>query len=175
MFLTACAFMAVGAFVDPPHGFVRLCERSPAMCQRSGEVGRVILTPEKMEQLKHTTKSVNESTTPATDLETHGEDEVWGLPVDGKGDCEDYALLKQRVLVTLGWPSSALLLTVVMNDKGEGHAVLTVRTDKGDFALDNMNDNVLLWDQVPYAFQSRQSYLNPTVWISVEDGCGLAD
>ncbi len=175
MFLTACAFMAVGAFVDPLPGFVRLCERSPTMCQRTGGIGRVILTPEKMRQLQRVTKLVNESTTPATDMEIHGEEEVWGLPVDGKGDCEDYALLKQRALINLGWPSSALLLTVVMNDKGEGHAVLTVRTDKGDFVLDNMNDNVLLWDQVPYAFQSRQSYLNPRVWVSIKDGCDRTD
>ena len=39
--------------------------------------------------------------------------------------CEDYALLKRHELMQLGWPSSALLMTVVMDESFEGHAVLT--------------------------------------------------
>ncbi len=33
-----------------------------------------------------------------------------------------------------GWPREALLITVVRDKKGDGHAVLTVKTDKGDFS-----------------------------------------
>ena len=36
-----------------------------------------------------------------------------------------------------GWPESKLLITVVRDENNEGHAVLTVRTDEGDFILDN--------------------------------------
>ncbi len=48
---------------------------------------------------------------------------------DGYGDCEDYALLKRKMLMQAGWPREALLMTVVRDKKGEGHAVLTVKTD----------------------------------------------
>ena len=54
-----------------------------------------------------------------------------------KGDCEDYALLKRHTLIRKGWPVGSLLLTVVRDEKGEGHAVLTARTKQGDFILDN--------------------------------------
>jgi hypothetical protein len=50
----------------------------------------------------------------------------WSYPDDGYGDCEDYVLLKRRMLTQSGWPREALLVTVVRNEKDEGHAVLTV-------------------------------------------------
>ena len=40
-----------------------------------------------------------------------------------------------------GWPRQALLITVVRDKKGDGHAVLTVKTDKGEFILDNQNED----------------------------------
>ena len=46
-----------------------------------------------------------------------------------------------------GWPREALLVTVVRDEKDEGHAVLTVTTDKGDYILDNQNKNILLLHQ----------------------------
>jgi predicted transglutaminase-like cysteine proteinase len=62
--------------------------------------------------------------------------EYWTLPRT-RGDCEDYALLKRHTLLEKGWPVSAVLMTVVRDEKGEGHAVLTARTVQGDFILDN--------------------------------------
>ena len=84
-------------------------------------------------------KWVNEPIKPMTDLEHWGVVEKWSYPDDGYGDCEDYVLLKRRMLIQAGWPREALLITVVRDKKGEGHAVLTVKTDKGEFILDNQN------------------------------------
>ena len=75
---------------------------------------------------------VNDSIAPMTDMEHWGVVEKWSYPDDGKGDCEDYVLLKRRMLMQAGWPREALLITVVRDKKGDGHAVLTVKTDKGD-------------------------------------------
>ena len=72
---------------------------------------------------------VNESIKPMTDLEHWGVVERWNYPDDGYGDCEDYVLLKRRMLMQAGWPREALLITVVRDKKGDGHAVLTVKTD----------------------------------------------
>jgi predicted transglutaminase-like cysteine proteinase len=77
-------------------------------------------------------------------------------------------LLKRRRLMQLGWPASALLVTVVRDEHGEGHAVLTVRTQQGDYILDNKTNGIKLWHQVGYQFIMRQSYLNPMVWMSLD-------
>ena len=94
---------------------------------------------------------VNETIKPMTDLEHWGVAERWNYPDDGYGDCEDYVLLKRRMLMQAGWPRQALLITVVRDKQGDGHAVLTVKTDKGEFILDNQNedDRALVGDRIP--------------------------
>ena len=100
---------------------------------------------------------VNETVKPMTDMDHWGVIEKWSLPTDGYGDCEDYVLLKRKMLIDAGWPREALLITVVRDKKGEGHAVLTVKTDKGEFVLDNQNENVVAWTETGYRFVKRQS------------------
>ena len=114
-------------------------------------------------------KWVNEAIKPLTDLDHWGLIEVWAYPDDGYGDCEDYVLLKRRMLIESGWPREALLVTVVRDSKGEGHAVLTVTTNKGDYILDNQNEDILLWFETGYRFVKRQSQSNPNVWVSLGD------
>ena len=90
-----------------------------------------------------------------------------GFPTDGKGDCEDYALLKRKMLIEEGFPRQALLMTVVKDEKGEGHAILTVKTNRGEFVLDNQESRILPWNQSGYKFVKRQSQENPNVWVQV--------
>ncbi len=63
----------------------------------------------------------------------------------------------------------ALLLTLVRGADGEGHAVLTVTTDKGDYVLDNQNENVVPWTETEYRFVKRQSQSDPNMWVSLGD------
>ena len=83
---------------------------------------------------------VNTHVKPMTDMDHWGVVERWNYPDDGYGDCEDYVLLKRRMLMQAGWPREALLITVVRDKRGDGHAILTVKTDKGEYILDNQND-----------------------------------
>ena len=76
-------------------------------------------------------------------------------------------LLKRRMLIQSGWPREALLVTVVRNKKDEGHAVLTVTTNKGDYILDNQNEDILLWSETGYRFIKRQSQSNHNEWVSL--------
>ncbi|WP_239507684.1 transglutaminase-like cysteine peptidase, partial [Enterobacter hormaechei] len=76
---------------------------------------------------------VNAAIEPVTDMEQYGVEEVWTYPISGRGDCEDYVLLKKQMLIRAGLPASALLITVVRDRKGDGHAILTVKTDRGDY------------------------------------------
>ena len=108
-----------------------------------------------------------------TDLEHWGVVERWNYPDDGHGDCEDYVLAKRRLLIQAGWPREALLVTVVRDKRGDGHAVLTVKTDKGEFVLDNQNDQILLWSDTGYHFVKRQSQTDQNVWGSLGELRGI--
>jgi predicted transglutaminase-like cysteine proteinase len=162
------AFMRIFGPAQPPHGFVRFCEAMPKECRSDhGQEARFDASADRLKQLDEINRSVNQAIAPATDMEVYGVAEYWTLPRT-RGDCEDYALLKRHDLILKGWPVSALLMTVVRDEKGEGHAVLTARTVQGDFILDNKTDEIRLWNKTPYAYVMRQSYLNPRVWVALD-------
>ena len=163
-------YVSVGVTARPPIGWVEFCNELPAECATKPTSPRdVVLSPKAWKDLVRVNKWVNDTIKPVTDLEHWGVVEKWSYPDDGKGDCEDYVLLKRRMLVQAGWPREALLITVVRDKKGEGHAVLTVKTDKGDFILDNQAEEVLLWFDTGYRFVKRQSQSDPNVWVALGD------
>ena len=152
----------------PPIGYVTFCREHRAECQPEPKFAdRVQMTDAKFRELDQVNTAVNTSIQPVTDLELYGKVEVWTYPTNKKGDCEDYVLLKRRILMERGWPESTLLITVVRDEDGEGHAVLTVRTDKGDFVLDNKRRDIVRFADTPYTYIKRQSERNPLVWISL--------
>lgn len=152
----------------PPIGFVTFCREHQAECRPGHRFAdRIQLTTAKFHEIEEVNSAVNTAVAPITDLELYGKPEVWTYPVANKGDCEDYVLLKRRMLVERGFPESTLLITVVRDENNEGHAVLTVRTDGGDFVLDNKRRGVVRWAETPYTFVKRQSERNPLVWISL--------
>mgnify|MGYP001267568603 CR=1 FL=1 len=151
-----------------PMGFIDFCKRFPASCTRQKTTpARIALTPERLRELVSVNDYVNRKIQPETDQNLFGLEEYWTIPVDA-GDCEDYALLKQYYLEQLGWPRSTLLLTVVIDERGDGHAVLTVKTTAGDLILDNQNPTVLDWTKTPYEFVKRQSSYDPRIWESLD-------
>jgi predicted transglutaminase-like cysteine proteinase len=161
-------FMRVFSSAYPPYGFVQFCRRSPAECVAGALAdNRFAATPARLSELDEVNRAVNRAIAPATDLDLYGLQEYWTLPVD-RGDCEDYAILKRQLLIQRGWPVGALLLTVVRDEIGEGHAVLTVRTTHGDFVLDNKTSEVRIWHRTGYHFVMRQSYIDPRVWLSLD-------
>ena len=170
-------YMRVFAVTQAPYGFVQFCARMPEECQQGPmEEQRFSATPERLSELDTINRKVNREIVPATDMEIYGQAEYWTIPT-ARGDCEDYALLKRKRLMARGWPASALLMTVVRDEKGEGHAVLTARTLQGDFVLDNKIDEVKAWHRTRYEFIMRQSYLNTQIWMSLdpsEAGSSLA-
>ncbi|MGZ3410280.1 MAG: transglutaminase-like cysteine peptidase [Xanthobacteraceae bacterium] len=163
-------YVAVGENTNPPIGWVDFCEHEKRECAVQPVAARdVVLTSKAWTSLTRINDWVNQAIKPITDQEHWGEVEKWSYPDDGYGDCEDYVLLKRRMLIEAGWPRSALLITVVRDRKGDGHAVLTVRTDKGEFILDNQNDKILQWSETGYRFVKRQSQSDPNTWVSLGD------
>jgi predicted transglutaminase-like cysteine proteinase len=161
------AFMSSFGDTLPPIGYVNFCREHDSECRPADRFAdRIQLTPAKFQEIEQVNDTVNTDVAPVTDLELYGQPEVWAYP-SSKGDCEDYVLLKRRLLAARGFPESTLLITVVRDEKNEGHAVLTVRTDRGDFILDNKRREVMRWADTPYTFVKRQSERNPLVWISL--------
>jgi predicted transglutaminase-like cysteine proteinase len=162
-------YLRVFGVTQPPYGFVDFCNRTPAECSDGApEELRKAGNSDHLAELDRVNRKINREIEPMSDKDLYGVNEFWTLPKSGKGDCEDYVLLKRQVLMKSGWPASALLITVVLDERGEGHAVLTARTASGDYVLDNKTDEMRLWHQTPYRFVMRQSYLNPRLWMTLD-------
>jgi predicted transglutaminase-like cysteine proteinase len=165
---TQSTFAPVGAPTSVPYGWVDFCQRYRGECEAPELTSAdVTLTPKTMKEIERVNQWVNANITPMSDQEHWGVVDQWDYPTDGKGDCEDYALLKRKLLIEEGLPRQALLMTVVKDLNNEGHAVLTVKTSKGDFVLDNMRDDVRPWTQTGYRFVKRQSQTHENVWVSI--------
>jgi predicted transglutaminase-like cysteine proteinase len=161
-------YASVGAEARAPIGWIEFCVEHRRECDNGRSAPRdVVLSAKAWNAMVKVNTWVNESIKPITDQEHWGVVENWNYPDDGYGDCEDYVLLKRRMLMQAGWPREALLITVVRDKKGDGHAVLTVKTNRGEFVLDNQESEVLPWSETGYRFVKRQSQANPNIWVSL--------
>jgi predicted transglutaminase-like cysteine proteinase len=163
-------FAAVGETARAPIGWIEFCTEHVQDCQGANAALRnVVLSAKAWKDLVRVNAWVNTNVKPMTDLDHWGVVEKWSYPDDGYGDCEDYVLLKRRMLMQAGWPRETLLITVVRDKAGDGHAVLTVTTDKGEFVLDNQNPDIVLWSDTGYRFVKRQSQRDPNIWVALGD------
>ncbi|MGM4981162.1 MULTISPECIES: transglutaminase-like cysteine peptidase [Rhizobium] len=170
----APANMTITGDAAPPIGHYEFCKENPRECAYAGgDAGPILLSQDSWKAILKINYTVNTTIKPMTDMELYGVEEKWAIPTTA-GDCEDFALLKRKQLIDAGFSPSDLLMTVVLQPNGEGHAVLTVRTDRGDFVLDNMRNTVKLWSETEYTFLKRQSADNPARWVKIQDGRAVA-
>jgi predicted transglutaminase-like cysteine proteinase len=163
-------YASIGDTTRAPIGWVEYCSDNPSECSGGQSQPRdIVLTQTAWQDLTKVNRWANDNIKPVTDMDHWGVIEKWSLPTDGYGDCEDYVLIKRKMLIDAGWPRQALLITVVRDKKNEGHAVLTVKTDKGEFILDNQNEDVVAWADTGYRFVKRQSQNDPNVWVALGD------
>jgi predicted transglutaminase-like cysteine proteinase len=151
----------------PVLAWAGFCERLPRECEvDTTEPAVISLTVKTWQTIVSINRRVNTTIRPLTDQDHWGVPDSWDLPNDGAGDCEDYQLLKRKLLIETGLPRRALRMTVVIDEKREGHAVLMVRTDRGDFILDNKTNAVLPWNQTGYVFVKREGQ-EDSAWASL--------
>ena len=151
----------------PLLGWVKFCESFPSECAVNVSEPEVVqLTPQVWKTIVSVNQRVNSSVKAITDADHWGVVDVWGFPDDGKGDCEDYQLLKRRILAESGVSRRAMRMTVVIDELGEGHAVLVIRTNQGDYVLDNKTSSVLPWHRTGYAYVKRESQ-DTVGWVSL--------
>ncbi|WP_137134660.1 transglutaminase-like cysteine peptidase [Rhizobium sp. FKY42] len=164
------AQMQVTGKANPPIGHYEFCQTYRSECvPTGGDRGPLVLTEDRWRKILDVNFTVNSTITPMTDQEIYGVEERWAYPRT-VGDCEDLVLLKRKLLINQGISPSDLLITVVLQPNGEGHAVLTVRTDRGDFVLDNMRNKVMLWSETEYTYLKRQAVDDPGAWVKLQDG-----
>lgn len=162
------AFMMGRKPVAAPAGFGDSCARHSWLCAGSG---RSTLVPEStMGVVNRVNRGVNHGVHEISDRAQYGRDEVWALPTKRGGDCEDFALLKKKLLVEAGVPPESLLIATVLDRRRASHAVLIVRTTAGDFVLDNLTDRIKPWRATGYSFLKMQNPTRPYKWDAIFAG-----
>lgn len=163
------ASMETGQQVAAPFGYVGFCVRNPDECAGGTDMPKdIAMTPEKWEELTRVNEYVNASIPQISDAMLYDREEWWAYPDSRGGDCEDFALAKQKLLIERGWAPENLLIAVVREWNGDGHAVLVVKTDRGEFVLDNKNWEVVAWQDAPYQWIKRQSRERPYIWVNLD-------
>ena len=165
----SASYAAVGSTTRTPYGWVDFCSRRPEECRVPAlSPVDLQLTSETMKILDRVNREVNVAIIPISNLDHWGTIlDHWDYPVDGKGDCKIYALEKRRRLLEIGFPRQALLMTIVRDLEGNGHTILTVKTNHGEIVLDNMVDDIRAWDTTGYQYVKRQSQSDPNQWVSI--------
>ena len=167
---TTARFEPAGDDAKAPEGWTDFCDRyaGPACRAPKPSPRDVDMTSTLWAELVQVNDWVNTWVQPESDIQHWGVSDRWDYPLDGHGDCEDYALLKQLILVSSGVPQEDLLMTVVLAERNEGHAVLTVHTNQGDFVLDSRRSEIVPWSRSGSGFVKRQSRSNPNDWIYID-------
>ncbi len=166
---SATSHMKTLGKTSQPIGHYDYCKRYRSDCNIKARTAPLIkLTRKRWADIVSVNSYANDSVTPVTDLEYYKQDELWVYPKK-YGDCEDYVLLKRKLLMDKGWPASNLLITVVTLPTGAGHAVLTVRTDRADYALDNLKNKIMPWNKTEYRYIKRQSTKHSGKWEAIDD------
>jgi predicted transglutaminase-like cysteine proteinase len=156
-----------GGSAKPIAAWVRFCDQFAAECSVNLSESAIIdLTPQVWNTIVAVNRRVNGRITPITDKDHWGLIDRWEFPDDGMGDCEDFQLLKRRMLVERGLSRRAMRMTVVIDELGEGHAVLTIRTNRGNYILDNKTSAIMPEDQTGYTFVKRESQ-DMVGWVSL--------
>jgi predicted transglutaminase-like cysteine proteinase len=151
----------------PLPAWTEFCQTYASECAVDrAEPAQITLTPKTWQAIVSVNRKVNATIKPMLDSDHWGVADRWDLPTDGYGDCEDFQLLKRKLLAEAGLPRRAMRMTVVIDEKNEGHAVLMIRTSQGDFTLDNKTDEVLPWSETGYVFVKRESQ-DAVAWVSL--------
>lgn len=167
-----------GAVHAGPTAYHQMCDREPGLCEPDRIAGELpgatpdaVLTAERWAELVRINEGVNTGLREMPDSAIYGTSDFWTAG-RRSGDCEDFMIAKKQALIDAGWAADQLLYAVVEGVETPYHAVLVVRTDRGDLVLDNLRNEILRWSESGYRFVIRQSKSDPRLWVRVGDGRG---
>lgn len=167
------ATLSLRKAIAAPDGFADVCNRYDWACAAGskGQVrGKALLS-----LAREVNNAINHQYRQVTDRSQYGTEEVWALPTSSRGgDCEDFVLAKKHTLIEAGVAPGRLLIATVLDRRRALHAVLVLRTEEGDFVLDNLNNRVKGWQETGYSFLRMQNPDAPHRWNAVFKG-GMFD
>ncbi len=142
---------------------------APALRQWMQKIG-VNRGAGKMELIKSVNIRVNAAVTYTDDLTLSGKRDSWAPALQtlqrGRGDCEDYAIVKMQMLMAAGVSEKDMQLVVVRDlIRRAGHAILVVKVDGQMLLLDNNTDRMVdarqRHDYVPvFSFSGNQKWMH---------------
>ena len=157
------AFIPVSGAASAPAGAAAICKTYDWAC--AGQTSAAPVGADVLRLATVVNKAANNRIRPVSDMEQYSTAERWSLPTKRGGDCEDYALFKKMELVKAGVSADRLLIAAVLDKKNNVHAVLVLRTEMGDYVLDNLTSRVLPWNKTGYAFLRMQDPRQPAKWV----------
>lgn len=151
-------------------GFDRCAQQSG--CAARGILGKAVENANGLafrQKISGINRTVNRLVRYQPDAENYGSKDYWATPDEilarGKGDCEDYAILKMAALKAAGLPPEAMSVVVLRDIRRNlYHAVLAITTSQGHFILDNLSDEVKLDRALP-SYQPLFSVSADRSWI----------
>jgi len=162
------AFLVAQRAAPQPPGSAGLCGKYAWACARTG--ASVSSEATALQLARKINAKVNRGTRHMEDRAQYGREEHWALPTARGGDCEDFVLLKKKMLVEAGVASEALLIATVLDRDMSSHAVLVFRTRSGDLILDNLTNKILPWSKTGYTFLKLQNPASLGKWDAVMAG-----
>ena len=160
-----------GPIVPAPLGFVSWCANGgePLRKQQCQKPAVSTNTPKSdLFVAQFINKSTNNRKGYLSDLGRNGMEDAWQEPeAANEFDCEEFALLKQRLLLRQGFSAASLRLALVMDDKRRFSMVLDYVLPDADYILDHRNNDLLKWSETGYYFLARQSERDPKIWQSL--------
>ncbi len=167
------AFIYAKSATAAPPGAQHLCTRYKWACTRSGKPRANSTVALKIAKLVN--NQVNRQTRQVEDQRQYGKEEYWTLPSSRGGDCEDIVLLKKKRLMNKGLSSNNLLIATVLDLNRNSHAVLVLRTKRGDYVLDSFRNRIVPWFNTGYTFLKMQNPKSPRRWNAILAGGLIAD
>ena len=150
--------------INPPRQILEFVARNPEFADRAAKSKKIqrLVYDEKLAQTLDRINREGNKIKWTSDRQVWGVDEIWDFPCLSNGelydDCDGIAIWKMNELMNAGISASVLLLSKGYTETNEGHLVLVVTTDKGDFVLDNRFPDVKRADDLiafGYLFQYR--------------------
>lgn len=168
------AFLPVAGAASAPPGAASLCRTYDWAC--AGATNAAPVGADALRMATVINRAANNRIRPVSDMDQYATAERWSLPTKRGGDCEDYALFKKMELIKAGVSADRLLMAAVLDKKNNVHAVLILRTEMGDYVLDNLTSRVLPWNKTGYSFLRMQDPKQPARWVGnyVKAGSGLS-
>ena len=149
--------------INPPRGWIDWCARSPVDCAAD----KAVVTDTESTRVTIAGALARVKTRVVAIAEPQGAD-TWRLPIDGIGDCEDFALQLRHELVRAGLPHGALKIAVTREPDSQLHAVLTIATDGPTLVLDPMRSSEPLdWRQTGLTFLALEEPMPDGSWLRI--------